>query len=97
MATMRKTITLTTQQDAWIKSRIADGDYTNDSEFIRDLLRRDQERAQKMANMNALWEEGIESGICDQSQEEILEDARKFAKNQNAAWNSSLANPQEMI
>lgn len=42
MATTRKTITLTKQQDAWIKSKIAEGGYTNDSEYIRDLIRRDQ-------------------------------------------------------
>jgi len=44
MITIRKTITVTAQQDAWIKSQIEDGHYTNDSECIRDLIRREQER-----------------------------------------------------
>jgi len=44
MATVRKTITLTHQQDDWIKSQVEGGDYTNDSEYIRDLIRREQER-----------------------------------------------------
>lgn len=44
MATIRKTITLTQQQDEWIKSKIVAGQFTNDSEYIRDLVRRDQER-----------------------------------------------------
>ena len=44
MTTVRKTITLTGPQDAWVKSQIDAGHYTNDSEFIRDLIRRDQER-----------------------------------------------------
>jgi len=39
MGTTRKTITLTDQQDEWIKARIASGDFTNDSEYIRDLIR----------------------------------------------------------
>ena len=38
MATVRKTITLTDQQDGWIKAQVDAGHYTNDSEFIRDLL-----------------------------------------------------------
>ena len=42
MGTTRKTITVTDQQDNWIKAQIAAGDYTNDSEYIRDLIRRDQ-------------------------------------------------------
>ena len=44
MSTVRKTITLTDQQDDWIKAQIAAGQYTNDSEAIRDLIRREQER-----------------------------------------------------
>ena len=44
MGTVRKTITLTEQQDGWIKAQISAGHYTNDSEYIRDLIRREQER-----------------------------------------------------
>jgi len=43
MATVRKTITLTDQQDEWIKAQINAGRYTNDSEYIRDWLRREQQ------------------------------------------------------
>ena len=45
MATVRKTITLTEQQNAWIAAQIDAGSYTNDSEAIRDLIRREQERS----------------------------------------------------
>jgi antitoxin ParD1/3/4 len=44
MASVRKTITLTEQQDAWITAQVDAGRYTNDSEAIRDLIRREQER-----------------------------------------------------
>ena len=47
MATVRKTITVTDQQDRWIKARITGGGFTNDSEYIRDLIRRDQEQSAK--------------------------------------------------
>ena len=42
MGTKRKTITITDNQDNWIKSQINAGEFTNDSEYIRDLIRRDQ-------------------------------------------------------
>jgi antitoxin ParD1/3/4 len=42
MRTVRKTITLTDKQEQWVKAQIASGDYTNDSEYFRDLVRRDQ-------------------------------------------------------
>ncbi len=76
MGTTRKTITVTDQQNDWIKSRIASGAYTNDSEFLRDLLRKDQERAGKIANMQKLVTEGLESGISDLTVDEIWEQAR---------------------
>ena len=44
MGTTRKTITITDQQDEWIKAQIEGGDFTNDSEYIRDLIRHDQVR-----------------------------------------------------
>lgn len=44
MATTRKTITVTDKQDEWIKAQIEAGGFTNVSEYIRDLIRRDQAR-----------------------------------------------------
>jgi antitoxin ParD1/3/4 len=61
MPARRKTITLSAQQDAWVKTRIASGDYTNDSEYFRDLIRRDQE--QKLRALKQAIQEGLDSGI----------------------------------
>jgi antitoxin ParD1/3/4 len=62
MATVRKTITLTEQQDAWIKTQIDGGSYTNDSEVIRDLIRREQERTSEIESIRAALIEGEKSG-----------------------------------
>ncbi len=62
MATVRKTITLTDQQDGWIKSQIDAGHYTNDSEIIRDLIRREQERNVEIDAIRAALIEGENSG-----------------------------------
>ena len=48
MALVRKSITVTDKQEQWIRSRIASGDYGNDSEYVRDLIRRDQERSTQL-------------------------------------------------
>ncbi len=42
MSTIRKTITVNGHQDNWIKAQISAAEFTNDSEYIRDLIRRDQ-------------------------------------------------------
>jgi len=62
MATVRKTITLTDQQDDWIKAQVNAGNYTNDSEYIRDLIRREQERGAEIEAVRAALIEGEQSG-----------------------------------
>ena len=62
MATVRKTITLTEQQDNWVKAQIEAGDYTNDSEYIRDLIRREQERTAEIEAIRNALIEGEASG-----------------------------------
>ena len=65
MSTTRKTITLTEQQNQWVKSQISNGNYTNDREYFRDLVRRDQRKN----NYDALKEErlkvAIQAGVDD--------------------------------
>jgi antitoxin ParD1/3/4 len=62
MGTVRKTITVTSQQDGWIKSQIEAGHYTNDSEYIRDLIRREQERSAELEAIRSALKEGESSG-----------------------------------
>lgn len=62
MATVRKTITLTDSQDSWIKAQIDAGHYTNDSEYIRDLIRREQERSAEIEALRSALIEGEASG-----------------------------------
>lgn len=62
MSTVRKTITLTHLQDDWIKAQIQAGHYTNDSEYIRDLIRREQERTAQIEAIRSALIEGENSG-----------------------------------
>ena len=74
MGTIRKTITLTDKQDQWIKAQIAAGEYTNDSEYIRDLVRRDQEENAKFIALKQAIQEGLNSGVSDKSVTDIMEE-----------------------
>ena len=62
MSTTRKTITVTDQQDNWIKAQIAAGEFTNASEYIRDLIRRDQASQADIEAIRAALIEGEQSG-----------------------------------
>ncbi len=62
MSMHRKTITLTEQQDDWVKGQIASGHFGNDSEYIRDLIRRDQLAKERLATLRQALAEGESSG-----------------------------------
>jgi antitoxin ParD1/3/4 len=62
MGTVRKTITLTEQQDGSIKGQISAGHHTDDSEYIGDLIRREQERNAEVEAIRHALTEGEASG-----------------------------------
>lgn len=74
MATIRKTVTFTDQQDKWIKAQIKAGDYTNDSEYIRDLVRQDQVNKAKFLSLKTKLIDGLESGISNKSLPDIMKE-----------------------
>lgn len=84
MATVRKTITLTDKQDLWVKARIASGDYTNDSEYFRALVRRDQEWDSKLEALRDAVRDGLNSGISDRTVGDIWAEAEARYKSRNA-------------
>ncbi|MFK7833843.1 MAG: type II toxin-antitoxin system ParD family antitoxin [Winogradskyella sp.] len=67
MNTIRKTITFTGQQNTWIKLKVKSGNYTNDSEYIRDLVRKDQVQNEKLLELKMAIDEGFNSGVSDKS------------------------------
>lgn len=60
MATMN--VSLPAPMKAWVEDRSAAGRYSNSSDYVRDLIRKDQERCDAIANMQTLITQGIESG-----------------------------------
>ncbi|SHF90525.1 type II toxin-antitoxin system ParD family antitoxin [Marinomonas polaris] len=62
MGMHRKTITLTEQQNNWVKSQIESGHFGNDSEYIRDLIRKDQQAKEHLAILRQALVEGESSG-----------------------------------
>lgn len=71
MTTVRKTITLTGAQNAWIKAQIDSGAYTNDSEVLRDLIRKAQQERADVEAVRAALIEGERSGLSVRDPEEI--------------------------
>lgn len=68
----------------WVEAQTRSGRYSNASDYVRDLIRRDQERAAKQAELQALISEGLESGVSNRSMDEVLDAARAAAKRDHA-------------
>jgi antitoxin ParD1/3/4 len=60
MATMN--ISLPDQMKAYAEAQAQNGQYGNVSDYVRDLIRRDQERREAIAEIQGLVEEGLASG-----------------------------------
>jgi antitoxin ParD1/3/4 len=76
MTVQRKTITVSQQQNLWIKSQVKTGNFNNDSEYIRDLIRKDVEYKNKLEILRTALIAGKNSGISSRSMSEILNDAK---------------------
>lgn len=83
MATMN--VSLPDPMKDWVESQAKSGRYSNASDYVRDLIRRDQERAGKLADLQKLLTEGLESGVSDRSIDEVLAAARNQAKTARGA------------
>lgn len=77
MATMN--VSLPDPMKDWVEAQARSGRYSNASDYVRDLIRRDQERAAGLAELQKLIAEGMESGISERSMDDILEAARAQA------------------
>jgi antitoxin ParD1/3/4 len=59
----------------WVAARVAEGRYADAAEYVRDLVRRDQEAAEDDTRwVRAMIEEGLASGIIDAEPEDVLKE-----------------------
>jgi len=84
MAMTRKTITITDQMDDWVKGQVESGKYGNDSEYFRDLIRKDQSKEDNLETLRNLLVEGEQSGSSDLSVTDIWDEAEERHLAENA-------------
>jgi antitoxin ParD1/3/4 len=77
MATMN--VSLPDAMKSWVEAQAASGRYGNASDYVRALIRRDQERSAAITELQALIDEGIASGISTKTVAEIIAEARAAA------------------
>ena len=78
MASMN--ISLPEPMKDWVETQTSSGRYDNASEYVRDLIRHDQDRASKISAMQKLVDEAFESGVSDKSLDDIWTAAQRRAQ-----------------
>ncbi len=73
MATMN--ISLPDQMKAWVEDQAKSGRYANASDVVRDLIRQEQIKAEKIAHMQKLIDEARAGGISDMTMGDIRAEA----------------------
>ena len=81
MAMVKKSISVTNQQDIWIKSQIEMGHFGNESEVVRELIRerqlREQESKSDIQAIRAKLLKAEQNGFTKQSPEAILAEIKQ--------------------
>ena len=70
----------------WVEAQAKTGRYSNASDYVRDLIRKDQMRSDKIAAMQRFVDEGLQSGPGSRSQDELFAVAVANAEN---LWNAA--------
>ena len=73
MATMN--VSLPDSMKQWVESQAKDGRYSNASDYVRDLIRRDQEQATKIAQLQQRVSEGLASGTGERTMAQLAAEA----------------------
>ena len=74
MPMIKKSITVTDQQEAWIQAQLATGNYATDSEVVREALREKQMRMREAEQTRAALIEAEQSGFTTQSKEDMRQE-----------------------
>ena len=78
MATMN--ISVPDPMKDWVQSQVNTGAYANTSDYVRDLIRQDQEHRSKLKALQNAITAGIESGVNNKTFDQIIEQARNDLK-----------------
>tara|TARA_Y100000296_G_scaffold39493_1_gene45581 strand:+ start:1657 stop:1908 length:252 start_codon:yes stop_codon:yes gene_type:complete len=71
MAMVKKSITVTDQQEKWMQAQLATGNYASDSELLRDLIRKEQMRTSEVEVIRQELIKAEQSSFSSRSPEDI--------------------------
>ena len=73
----------------WCEAQVRQGRYSTTSDYVRDLIRRDQDNLTGVKALQTAIDEGLKSGMSTRSLDEILAEARARARALNPTRHES--------
>ena len=70
-------ISMPVQMRDWVLKQIQGGRYASTSDYVRDLIRQDQDKNERIIQLRAAIEDGLNSGISEKTIEDVLNEARR--------------------
>ena len=74
MATMN--VSLPDPMKDWVDTQISEGQYSSASDYVRDLIRRDQQRNDELEALRLAIQAGEDSGVSERTMDQIWKAAR---------------------
>lgn len=87
MATMN--ISLPDTLKKWVEKQVKTGNFSNSSDFMRDLVRKEKEQATYVKWLNDEIDKGVASGFREMSTEEAFSEAHAQAMTKIKAKNAA--------
>ena len=73
-------VSISDQLRGFIKSRVESGDYHNESEYIRDLIRKDREKLSEEQQLLNLLRQSEQSGISTHNVPDLMQNVKERLK-----------------
>ena len=80
MPMVKKTYSITETLDQYVKGRIQSGEYATDSEYFRELIRRNLEEKKEIAYIRSKLIKAEQSGFTDKDRDQILKEIKDELK-----------------
>ena len=80
MPMVKKTYSITKTLNQYVKQRIKSGEYASDSEYVRELIRRDQEENREIAYIRSKLIKAEQSGFSKKNRDQILAEIKERAR-----------------
>jgi Arc/MetJ-type ribon-helix-helix transcriptional regulator len=67
------TVLVPSELQSQVEARLAGGEYVDEGDYLRDLIRRDLDMVYRRDELRALIAEGFTSGVCEDDARTVLQ------------------------